>query len=205
MDTAKTLEKHSRLVVLIPESLAGNTDLAHEVHRLALREGCNVLYLALVDDVQNRLVVLRDMATMKAATFEQGLVVEISLTDTGHWLNSLKDLYCAGDIIVCHAEQVVKDGFLRTIPLNDYLKSHFSAPVRMISHFYHPLRTQARQWLNGILFWLGCLTILAVFFTLEIRVDQIMPGPVRVSLLSLLLVGELGTLLTWSLIVKKRG
>jgi hypothetical protein len=205
MDATKTLVRKSRLIVLIPESLAGNTNLAHEIHRLALREGRNVFYLALVDDVDNRLVVLRDMATMKAATSDQDIVVEISLTDSGQWLHSLKDLIRTGDMIVCHAEQVVKGGFLRTIPLNDYLKLNFPAPVRMLSHYYHPLRTQARQWLNGILFWLGSLMILALFFFLEIRTDQIMPDPVRVTLLSLLMIGELGVLLTWSLIVKKRG
>jgi hypothetical protein len=57
-----------RLIVILPDSLAGNLELAHKIHWVALREHCDVLYITLVDNFDRYLQKSRSMATMAAVT-----------------------------------------------------------------------------------------------------------------------------------------
>ena len=73
-----------RLIVLLPESLAGKAELARTVHQMALQNGADVLYLTLVDDDEKNLTAAREMATMKAITADNRLVANSRLVATNN-------------------------------------------------------------------------------------------------------------------------
>lgn len=190
-----------RLIVLVPDGLAGNTDLAHRIYWLATRSGCDVLYVALVDDPEKRLSTMRYMATMKAVTAGNSLVVHSILADTSSWRKTLSELYQPGDRIVCHEEQSVKTGFLKTVPVSEFLQGSLGVPVVKISGFYHPGRLQLGRWAHTLITWLGFLLILAAFTLLEIQLDPVFTGLPGKVLLAVLFTIEIGSIWAWDRIV----
>ncbi len=198
MDSEIAQENKKRLIVLVPDCLADNMGLAHKIHWMAIRDACEVYYLTLVDDYEKMLAVSRCMATVKAVTAGNWLVVNSRVTETKEWLQTLRDIYRPGDIIVCHEEQLVKQGPLKTIPASEFLRETFHLPVYTISGFYHPQQVQVRHWLVSLLFWIGCLVILGIFTLLEIQMDQVAQGITRVMVLTFLVLFEVGAIWTWS-------
>lgn len=187
-----------RLIVLVPDSLENNMDLAHKIHWLALRERCEVFYLALVDDEEQLLAMSRSIATMKAVTAGNWLIVNSKVTETKHWLSALRDIFAPGDIIVCHAEQSVQAGLFRTEPISDFLHRALHARTIVIDGFYHPAQVQVRRWFHELWYWAGFLFIIALFFAIEITLDQAIQGAGRILLLMLVLCIEFGAVLAWN-------
>jgi hypothetical protein len=187
-----------RLIVLVPQGLAGNSDLARKVFWIAIREHCDVLYLVFVDHEDEKLGVLRSMATMKALTADANLVASSKLTHSDTWLAALREIYRPGDQIVCHDEQYIRTGFLKTIQIHEAIADSFAAPIHSLSGFYHPWRQLSRKWLFGILFWLGCLVILSLFSMLEFQIDQTIQGLARSILIFIALVAEFGAFWAWN-------
>jgi len=198
MDSFPNQEKRKRLIVLVPESLAGDLKLAHKVHWIAIRDRCDVLYLTLVDEYEKMLTVSRRMATMKAVTSDDWLFVNTMVVETSGWLKTLREIYQPGDILVCHSEQLVKNGLFGTIPIQEFLQASLKAPVATLSGFFHPQRAQVRQWLQGGLFWIGCLAILGGFITLGIEMDHQAQGFARTALLIVGIMIAIGAIWVWN-------
>jgi hypothetical protein len=202
MDSIVELRSKKRLIVLVPEGLAGNTDLTQKVYSMAVREHCDVLYLAFVYEEDNSLAVSRNMATMKALTSSDLVTAKSKITRTDNWLNTLKDFYQPEDIIVCHAEQIVRNGFLKTTPIHAVLSEIFKTPIQTISGLYHPWQMLSRKWLFGLLFWVGCMVILAAFSLLEIQIDRGIQGLTRTALIFIVLAFEFGVFWVWNHVPK---
>ena len=186
-----------RLVVLLPGCLAGNLDLAHKVFWMAERDGCEVLYFVLVDDEEEFLPVSYSMVTMKAITSSNSLTVNAVLVKADEWLQKLNEMYRPGDRIACQAEQTVKNGFLRTMPVTDYLRGALGITPLEIHGFYRPERVQYRIWLRGLVTWLGFLLILIGFTLLEIQIDRQVQSSVATITLIFLVTAEIGALWGW--------
>lgn len=195
-------QENGRLIVLVPDSLVDDLGLARKAHWLAIRYEQELLFLTLVDEEEKMLAVSRRMATMKAIASGNWLVVQSRLTETTHWLSTLREIYHPGDRIVCHEEQLVKAGFLKTQPLSEYLANNFGAPTCTLSGFYQPGRVQALRWLNSLAFWIVCLLIIAGFGYLEFTVDHGLRGFARLLILSVMVVFEFGLLWAWNKITK---
>lgn len=192
------LEPKNRLIVLIPDGVTANLELARKIHWIALRDPREVLYLALVDHADDEYSVSRSITTMKAITATNLLPVKSKLTRTADWLTTLRAIYQPGDQIVCHEEQCVRDGFLRTKPVAEFLRDTLHAHITTVSGFYHPARLQTRQWLNSFVSWFGFLTILGLFGLLEFQIDQSLQGTIEKILFILILLIEFGTIWAWN-------
>ncbi len=190
--------RKNRLLVLVPEGLAGNLDLAKKIYWMAFRSHYDVTYLAFVDNGDERLAISRSMATMKALTGDRGITASMILTPSHNWLNTLRENYRPGDKIVCHDEQYFRTGFLRAIPVCDALADIFAAPIESISGFYHPWHVLSRKWLFTLLFWLGIAVIFTLFSILEIQIDQTVQGFARTTLILIVLFLEFGAIWTWN-------
>jgi hypothetical protein len=178
--------------------MADNMELARKIHWMATRDRQEVLYIALVDREEKVLSVTRSMATIKAITANNWLVVHSMIVPANIWLKSLLDVYTPGDTIVCHAGQVVKAGQFRTKPLDEYLRSVHSASVICLEGFYHPQKVTINRWLAGLIFWVGLLVILFVFGFLEFQVDLAVAGFLRTLLLLVIVFIEFGLVWAWN-------
>lgn len=194
MDVINFTDK-KRLIVLLPESLAGRTDLAHQINWMASLQSFDVLYLPMVEDDSNPLDISRRMATMVAATIGEPMQVSSRVIARRGWLDSLREFYLPGDLLVCMAEQNVKTGFMHAVSMQDYLQTVLQIPCRAVSGYYHPAHDRVRQWLLTMVFWLVALAILVGFTMMEINIDQTLHGFIRSALLILVVSLELGILM----------
>jgi hypothetical protein len=114
----------SRLVVLLPEQLAGNLDIARKINHLAARENADVLYLVSLLKAGGSLPVIRSMVTMKALTSDGEIVVGYQLVARSNWVKTLKELYRPQDMIVAPEE------------LSELLGSNRSTILRNANRYY---------------------------------------------------------------------
>ncbi len=192
-----------RLIVLLPESLAGKAELARTVHQMALQNGADVLYLTLVDDDEKNLTAAREMATMKAITADNRLVANSRLVATNKWLKLLRETYRVGDIVICHAEQTVRDGVFSTRPTSEFLQETLSVPVITLAGYYRPRNEHIKALLINLLTWVGFLVILTAFTLLEFSLDSAIHGATHTILLVLLVTVEFGAVLAWNNLFSK--
>lgn len=198
MVTGSKPSQNARLIVLLPESLAGDLEFAHLIHRMAVQENKDVLYLTLMDNTDNLLGVSRQIATMKAVT-ESNLIRAGSVqVPVAYWFGKLRDIIRPGDAVVCHEEQVVKQGFLKTEPISEFLNSVMDQPISTVKNFYHPQRIQVKRWLLSGLFWIGAVGILTGFSLLEVQTGLVMPGSINKLVLAAMILIEFGAVWFWS-------
>jgi hypothetical protein len=67
----------NRLIVLVPEGVAGSPELAKKIYWMAQRDQSDVFYLVFFDDASERLTISRSMATMKAMTTHKNVLVSL--------------------------------------------------------------------------------------------------------------------------------
>lgn len=187
-----------RLIVLLPESLAGNLSFARKIHWLAAKERKDVLYLTLLDDADNGLSISRRMATMKAVTESNLIRVGSVHVVSSRWMGKLREVLRPGDTVVCHEEQVVNAGFLKTIPLFVFLSKEIDAPIITVKGYYHPQRVEMGSWLRKFIFWLGALGILGGFSLIELLANDSLSGAVNKIVLTALIGIEFGAVWIWS-------
>jgi hypothetical protein len=187
-----------RLIVLVPEGFWNSPDFAKKIYWLATRDQRDVHYLVFVSDQDDRLVIARSTATLKALTAHDAVAVTSKLIHPDNCLAYLGEIVRPGDRIVCHEEQLFRTGFMATTPIRDLLSKTFNVPVEALSGFYHPWRALSRKWLLGLLFWVGCLVILALFSLLEISIDRTEQGVTQTILIFLVLIAEFGAFWAWN-------
>ncbi|MBE0699185.1 MAG: hypothetical protein IH586_19870 [Anaerolineaceae bacterium] len=186
-----------RIIVLVPEGITNLIGFAQKIHWMAMNDHYDVLYLGIVNDVEKSLSVSRRIATLRAATSENRLTVSGKLAPAQEWFRILRETYQPGDIIVCHEEQTVKNGFFRRMPAKYFLESAFGVPINVITGFYNPQSVQLKQWAHNFLFWIGCLVIVGIFSFLETQMEQYTQGLTRIMILMILVLFEVG--LFWTL------
>jgi len=195
------LQQANRLIVIIPDCLAGNQELAHKIFWIANREHREVYYLTLVDQEKNLLSANLAMITMKAVTASNCLAVQFQLTKAALWKKALRELYHPGDCIVCQKEHLVKSGRFTTKPLAEYLRDIDEMSTINISGFYEPQKIQVRQLRHHIVAWSGFILISLGFVALEILVHDQLQGIPKKLILFLLFSVFLGAIWAWNLIV----
>lgn len=200
MTTFAETKNRDRLIVIVPESLAGSVELAQNIYRMAIREACDVLYLILVGDRENEQAVERGSVMMVAETGDEQVTADSELVEARDWEKSLHKLYRPGDRIVCHTEQTARAGSSQTLSMEQFLRSEFPAQVITLEGFYDPGKEASRPWYRSLLFWSVTLVMLALFTLLEMRMDQILQGWNLKLILALLWLLEVGTVLAWNAI-----
>jgi hypothetical protein len=197
MDMIASQGSKTRMIVLIPDGVTHVPELAQKILWLSMTECQDILLLGIASDDGRILSLSRTLTTLKATITTNWLYVAAKLTTADDWLTILKTEFQSGDIIVCHEEQIVKIGFLEAIPASEFLRGSLQTTVKTINGFYHPQRIQAREWALNVLFWAGCLAILAGFTSLEISLDQGIHGTARSVIFILLVLVEIGSFLAW--------
>ncbi len=114
MNLATESNHKSRLVVLLPEQLAGNLELARKINHLAAHENADVLYLVSLLKAGLSLPVIRGMATMKALTSDGEISVSYQLVAKSIWVKTLKEHCRPQDVIVAPKELSILPGSNRS-------------------------------------------------------------------------------------------
>ena len=203
MDTNTTQAARKRMIVILPESDAGNLSVAYKVHWIAVREQRDVVYLTLVKDMAEMMTCARRMATMKAATEGDHVFAVSKLVPAGEWLKTVQEIARPEDLLVCQEDQTVKTGFMQAQPASDYLARLLGNPIRTMPSDKPAWRGQAHRWLLGAAFWLGFFAIVAVFSLLEIQIDRTVQGGAHMVLLLMALGLEFGAIAALSRIPRE--
>ncbi len=187
-----------RLIVLVPEEIENIAGFARRVHWIALRERRDVLYVTLVGDVSTELSAARLLTTLQACTQDGFMNVRTQALLGADWIVALQPVYQAGDQLICHAGQTCKKR-RKIVSLEGSLHEHFRSVVVPVSGFYHPVRVEsARSGWHVLLFWLGCLVVLALFSWLEIDIDLSLQGALRSGILLVLMLVEAAAVWAWN-------
>ncbi len=186
------------LIVLVPGSLAGSQDLARKVYWMAVRDRCNIQYLALADNARSESSIESSLDASIATIPEGTMTVQSRIVRTTEWLPALREIYQPGDRVACFEEQVVRDGFFDTRPLSAFLQDTLDTSILTISGFYQSPSIQIGQWLQTLLVWIGFLTILVGFTFLEIQLDMGIHGLAGKIILCMLLALEVGSIWVWN-------
>lgn len=198
MDVDNSEEKKNRMIVILPEILAGNMTLANRIVWLAEKDSRDIVYLALGEDDQHLLQVSRRVATMKAASGKSAIKTTSKIVQKNDWSDSLTKIYRSGDLVICTQELAVSTGFLKTKPISIYIQKELGIPVKLLAGFSSPWKEKSKQWLHTFYFWAGSIALLGIFTFLEIQIDLDFKGAIQTILFLLSLAIEFGLLLTWN-------
>lgn len=191
-------EGRMKIIVLLPECLVRDAELAREVRKLALQKQMDVLFLTLLEDEEKALMVARSMVTLKALIGDHQYMIQSRVVAASIWIKTLQETCRPGDVIVYFAEQTVRDGLFRTRALSEFLPHVIKAPLVALTGYYHPQKAYMKAVLKDALTWFGFLLILAAFTLVEFTLDSGVHDLVHQILLVMLMVMEFGTLLVWN-------
>jgi hypothetical protein len=187
------LEPARRLIVLIPDMESDYLPAIGNIWELANTQHASVLLLGLYKDMSQELSLRRGLITLCAMVQAGHVLAKVQVEMGTSWVSVVKRNYQKGDMIVCFAEQ--RAGLLHK-PLSQILRSNLKIPVHILSGLYTPkpkpnLYTQ-------IVAWTGFLGILAGFFVLQIKIDQVSEGGLQNILLILSIIPEFWLILAWN-------
>jgi hypothetical protein len=138
----------------VPDADLDETGLTRRIWTLAAPRRLEVLYLGLYRTPSDEPRARRRLATMAALTRDDWVNVRTALVMDADWLRSLRPLVQAGDLIVCHAEQL-QAGWRRDRPLGPCLSQALKMPVVTLEGFYGGGEAPATHWMARLIFWRG--------------------------------------------------
>jgi hypothetical protein len=200
MDSNLAVKTNRRLIVLVSDCLDNPSAFAYKIRWMAMRDRCDVVFLALANGEDELLEMSREMTTVKAVASDPGYEVKVIISRFDDWANTLQSILEPGDVILCPQEQTIRTGALRVIPMDDYIQNTLKYPVHTIAGFYQPGRARLSHWLQGLKFWAGILIIMAGFFWVEANLDAGAHGVAGTVMLMMAVLLEIGAIVAWSAI-----
>lgn len=116
-DAVKT-NRGSRLIILVPEALAGDLDLSRSVAQTARGRVHEVIYLAILENIHTSLQVTRSMVTMKAMTYERLLSVSYQVVFGPNTLKTLRNITSTQDTVIVPRPCTGHSGKFKFIPVH---------------------------------------------------------------------------------------
>ena len=187
------LERAGRLIVLVPDMEADYIPAIGKIWELANAQHASVLLLSLYKDTRQELSLRRGLITLCAMVQAGRVLAEVKVEMGTNWVSVVKRNYQKGDLIVCFAQQ--RAGLLHK-PLSQILQSNLHIPIYIISGRHLP-KPQSKLY-SQIVAWAGFLGILAGFFVLQIKLDQLSEGGMQNILLILSIIPEFWLILVWN-------
>lgn len=194
----EALTPAQRLLVLVPPTLIDENELARRIWSMASPRRLSVLYLGLCPEVEQEAAARRRLATIAAITRDDWAQVETRLVVGNDWTRAVRSVYRLNDLIICHAEQQVATSRFKQQPLSQALLAALNAPVCTLSGFCPNLPPSESSAGPRLLSWLFPVFILAAFFLLQIRIEQLPRDWAHTALLSLSVIVEYALIGVWS-------
>lgn len=188
------IESAHRLVVLVPNGDLDYAAATRRVWELAGVLGVHILFISLCKDPAEESSLRRQLIIMSAMVQDGDVSAEAKVELGNNWVNVVKSNWQAGDVIVCFAEQ--RTGLLYR-PLSQILRSNLDIPVYILSGLY-PQSPSTFDVLSFIRLWAGLISIIAVSFLLQIRINALPRDWAQTTLLILSVMAELWLIWVWN-------
>jgi len=193
-----TLRPAQRLVVLVPAIINDESELARRIWSMASPRRLSVLYLGLCREIEQEAGARRQLATLAAITRDDWATVETRLQIGTDWTRAVRAVYRPDDLIICHAEQQVAAKGFKQQPLSQALLTALDAPVCVLAGFCPQGPSQESKPVSKLFSWLVPIFILAVFFLMQVRIEQLPRDWAHTALLSLSVIVEYALVGLWS-------
>jgi hypothetical protein len=165
-----------RLVVLIPEGEIDNNALARRIWQLASSSGLSILYLALLPDHKSTYQ-SRRLATLASLTASRESRPQTSVSQEKSWFKAVEKILRAGDVLICLKEHQLSRGVFFRKTLGEMLSAATAAPVYMLGGLEIVPNPQSNQITKTLLAWTVSISLMVVFFILQIVIDRFSVQP----------------------------
>lgn len=162
-------EPAHRLIVLVPSLEVDLIVVTQRVWELANATGAHIKFISLCNDAAQEPSLRRELATMSAIVKDGNISAEAEVVSGRNWVEVVKTRRQAGDIVVCCAEQ--RAGLMQR-PLSQILQSDLDMPLYILTGLYSQNVSHSNR-LTQIFAWIGFIAIIAGFFLLQAKIDQL--------------------------------
>ncbi len=162
-------EPAHRLIVLVPSLEVDLIVVTQRVWELANATGAHIQFISLCNDAAQEPSLRRELATMSAIVKDGNISAEAEVVSGRNWVEVVKTRRQAGDIVVCCAEQ--RAGLMQR-PLSQILQSDLDMPLYILTGLYSQNVSHSNR-LTQIFAWIGFIAIIAGFFLLQAKIDQL--------------------------------
>jgi hypothetical protein len=184
----------SRLIILIPESLADTPKAARKILGLAKTLGGDVQLVGLCKDVMSEPSLRRQLIFLSVMVSDGLTSVESKIEFGNNWLKVVKDNWHEGDAIVCFDGQ--HTGLMHK-PVSQLIESSLKLNVYVLEGGVQT-KSASQGWLSSVIAWTGSLGILAIFFWLQVQIIKVPEVWAQNTLMYLSIPIEVGLIWGWN-------
>jgi hypothetical protein len=192
--TDSTLEPARWLIVLVPCLEADPMPATRTIWELANASGRRVRFIGLYENAAQELSLRRQLAGMSAMVGVGGIYTETETVFSQDYVEVVRSRWQPGDLVVCFREQ--RTGRLSR-PLSDVLQSSLNVPVYVLSGLY-PQKNMRVNWLTQVFAWSGSIGLIAGFFLIQVRVDQVATGWIQLAMILMSISLEIWMIWAWN-------
>ena len=185
------LNPTQRLVVLVPPGEVDEIALARHVWQLATCSCLRVLYLALSPDVAQAAYQRRRLAGLAALTSDQNIHAHASVFAEKNWQQALEQIWQPGDLVVCLANHQVSNHLIWRRNLGDQLFETLGMPVYLLGGCEISPVPLDWQGIKGLFSIMTSLSLVVVFFGVQVIIERSINRPLATILLSLSVLVEI--------------
>jgi hypothetical protein len=190
--------KRKRLIALVPDWDLDEVQFARRVRSIATRNNLEVVFLSMVDSIDDEPAARRCLITLGAITRDALTPVQTKIYFGKNWIKAIKSIRQPGDFILCHAEQTIARNPFSSESLCAHLKKAFSAPILTVIGFYVQPKRPAGLHLPRFVHWIILVGIFVVFFGIEVNIDKSTHGWPHTALGVTAVVIEIFLIWIWS-------
>ena len=194
VDTNTASMSAERLVIPLLDADIDIGQLAQRVYRLATSMHAHVLLIGISPDHLEEGTIRRQLVTLAAAIRDRSVSVDTMVVGGVSWMKKMEEIIWPGDMIVIRAKEELdtKGG-----TISQELTSRFHAPIYILSGLKHP-RYERSGLLSQLILWLGAIGIMAGFFWMQVKIDQLPKDWAHTTLLCVSVLIEYGLILVWN-------
>jgi hypothetical protein len=193
-DTNLASMSTERLVIPVLEADIDISLLAQHIYRLAASMRSDVLLIGISPDHLEEPSKRRQLVTLAAAIQDRRFSTETMVLGGVSWMKKMEAILRPGDMIVIQAKEEISTG---SRSISQELTSRLQAPVYILSGL-HPPRYKRSELLSQFILWLGAISIMAGFFWIQVRIDQLPKDWAHTTLLCVSVIIEFGLLWLWN-------
>ena len=183
-------EAYTRLVVLVPDGVIDYGKLVQELSML-ITPSVSEMVLVGLGQRRSSSPASRRLAGLASILQELPVHQKKQVIDASSWAEAVQMVAQPGDMIVCRADRLVEE-----------LSQVTASPVHLLPGLQLPLQTRVVRALKSLIFNLFPLTVIAAFFWLQVQIDAQNTGLIRMLILIMSVLVELGVIFVWSLFIR---